>query len=215
MALLSNSFDHVRQALELLYYISGIVIAIAAIRGLRQLTITRDISRENAKREAYKLAADECRHFAQDIVPLGTTLHNHINEKNIQSFAHPSFVVTRGEIEKHNFNLMILQKEIPIITLDLITYLNAMEAFAIFFASGVAAEEIGYRETGTSFCSAVERYMPAVWAMRQVNVRYESTVRLYEIWHARQEAEKISKQMKALEEAAKRLPKETIKPIGT
>jgi hypothetical protein len=49
MAVPSNWFVYVRQDLELLYYLSGIVIAIAAVRGLSQLTITREIARVNAK----------------------------------------------------------------------------------------------------------------------------------------------------------------------
>lgn len=208
-------FGYVRQALEVLYYLSGIVIAIAAVRGLRQLTITRQVARENAKREAYKLAGDECRHFAHEVVPLQFALEKLIREKNIQSFTNRNFVVEKGEIKTHNFDLGLFQKELPIFSESLATFLNELEAFAIFFASGVAAEEIGYRETSTAFCHAVERYMPAIFTMRLVNVRYESTVKLYEIWHGRQLAENISSQMKKLEDAAKQLPKETIKPIGT
>lgn len=215
MASFGNWFGYVRQILELLYYLSGVAIAVAAFWGLRQLTITKRIARLNAMREAYKLAADECRHFAQEVVPLETSLVKQIKEKNLQSFANRHFVVEQGEIKKHNFDLTLLQKEIPGISHELIAYLNAMEAFAIFFASGVAAEEIGYRETGTAFCNAVERYIPAIFLTRLVNIRFESIIKLYEIWHGRQAAEKISTQMKALDAAAKLLPKETIRPIGT
>jgi hypothetical protein len=215
MAVPSNWFVYVRQALELLYYLSGIVIAIAAIRGLSQLTITREIARVNAKREAYKLAADECRNFAAVVVPLQGTFDAHMQGKNLQSLLNPHFVIENGEIANHNFNLALLNSEYPIMGYPLVSFLNAIEAFAIFFASGVATEEIGYRETGTSFCSYVERLMPAIFMMRSINVRYESTIKLYEIWHGRQEREKISAQMRELESAAKRLPNERIKPIGT
>jgi hypothetical protein len=214
MASPSDWFGYVRQALELLYYLSGIAIAVAAFWGLKQLTITRQIARVNAKRESYKLAADECRHFAKDVVPLRPALEKQIKEKNIQSFANRHFAVEQGEITKHDFDLALLRKEMPEIANELVAYLNAAEAFAIFFASGVAAEEIGYRETGTAFCDATARYMPAIFFMRSINIRFESVVKLFEIWHGRQEAEKISKQMKALEDAAKHLPKETIKPIS-
>jgi hypothetical protein len=57
--------------------------------------------------------------------------------------------------------------------------------------------------------------MPAIFFFRSFNVRYESVGKLFEIWHGRQEAEKISKQLKTLKDAAKHLTKETIKPIGT
>jgi hypothetical protein len=210
-----NWFGNVRQVLEVLYYLSGIAIAVAAFWGLKQLSISKKIARENATREAYKLAADNCRYFAKEVVPLQTLVVKLIKERSLQSFASPHFVAEQAEIKGQNFDLTLLQREFLSVGDEIIAFLNPMEAFAIFFASGVAAEEIGYRKTGTSFCGAVERYMPAIFLARLANVRYESIVKLYEIRHGRQLGEKISTQMKALEDAASRLPKETIKPIGT
>lgn len=215
MALFGRWFGYAQQVLELLYYLSGVAIAVAAFWGLRQLTISKRIARENATREAYKLAADNCRYFAREVVPLHGLLAKLIKEKSLQSFEKRHFLLERGEIKNHNFDLAQLQKELPIMSEELISYLNAMEAFAIFFASGVAAEEIGYRETGTTFCNAVEYFMPALFATRLINVRFESIFKLFEIWRDRQKAEKISTQMKALENDAKHLSRETIKPIGT
>jgi hypothetical protein len=208
-------FGYARSVLELLYYLSGIVIAVAASWALKQLTISKQIARENAKREAYKLAADECRHFAKEVVPLKATLTNSVRAKNVRSFANRTFTIEKGEITTHNFDRALLSKELPQISDELTAYLNALEAFAIFFASGVAAEEIGYRETGTAFCAGAQEFMPAIFMARSWDVRYESVVRLYEMWSGRQQSEKISTQMKALENAAKRLPKEGIKAIGT
>src|SRR5580700_3378773 len=79
-------FGYARSVLELLYYLSGIAIAVAAFWGLKQLTISKQIARENAKREAYKLAADECRYYAKEIVPLKAALRDSITSKNLRSF---------------------------------------------------------------------------------------------------------------------------------
>jgi hypothetical protein len=212
---LSTWFGYARNVLELLYYVSGIAVAVGVFWGLKQLTISKQIARENAKREAYKLAAEECRYYATEIVPLMATLKNSITSKKLRSFVNRAFSVENGEITTHNFDLTLLHIELPHISSEIVAYLNAMEAFAIFFTSGVAAEEIGYRETGTAFCGGAQEFMPAIFIMRLVNVRFESIVRLYEIWNGRQHAEKISTQMKALEKAAKRVHKETIRPIGT
>lgn len=48
--------------------ISGVAIAVAVFWGLQQLKISKEIAKLNATREAFRLAADECRHFAQDVV---------------------------------------------------------------------------------------------------------------------------------------------------
>jgi hypothetical protein len=62
-------FATLRDILELLYFVSGIAIAVAAFWGLKQLQISKQIARTNATREAIKLAADQCRHYAETSVP--------------------------------------------------------------------------------------------------------------------------------------------------
>ncbi|MFZ1010299.1 MAG: hypothetical protein WAN65_25905 [Candidatus Sulfotelmatobacter sp.] len=66
-----------RGILELLYFASGIAIAVFAFLGLRQvklgleqLQITKEIARTNAKRESVKFASDQCRYFAETAMPL-------------------------------------------------------------------------------------------------------------------------------------------------
>ncbi|MFZ0859893.1 MAG: hypothetical protein WAN18_04370, partial [Candidatus Sulfotelmatobacter sp.] len=50
-----------------------------------------------------------------------------------------------------------------------VTYLNALEAFAIPFAAGVADEDIGYRETARPFCQGALAYMPVIFQLRATN----------------------------------------------
>ena len=147
-------FGYARSVLEVLYYISGIAIAVAAFWGLRQLTISKQIAKVNAKREAYKLAADECRHFADVVVPARTSLDILVRDKHLQSFTNKTFSVETGEIKNRNFDMGLLTKEIAGFGTEIVACLNALEAFAIFFASGVADEDIGYRETGRAFCES-------------------------------------------------------------
>jgi hypothetical protein len=70
-------FAAVRAVLELLYFASGIAIAVAAFLALEQLKVSKQIAKDNAKiakdnagREAFKLAAHECRIYAQEVLPL-------------------------------------------------------------------------------------------------------------------------------------------------
>ena len=65
--------------------------------------------------------------------------------------------------------------------------------------------------------------MPAIFWLRVNNyARYESTIKLYELWQGRLLAEAIAPHMKALgtavanlEEGVKRMGQDKIKPIGT
>jgi hypothetical protein len=76
-------FSYVRAILEVCYFASGVVLVIVAIRGLKQvkaaaeqvkvasdqLNLTREIATANTKREAAKLAAEQCLYFADELVP--------------------------------------------------------------------------------------------------------------------------------------------------
>ena len=71
--------------------------------------------------------------------------------------------------------------------------------------SGVADEEIGYRETVFSFCNAVQSFMPLIYQLRVTNAgRFESTVKLYEIWNGRLFAKMSRLELKKLQEAVKK-----------
>ena len=89
----------------------------------------------------------------------------------------------------------------------LISFLNSLEGFALFFVSGIAEEKVGYQETATSFCEGVKRYMPVIWLVRSVGVRYESTVN-------RQECEALTKSKESIQAKLKGIKTEDIKTLG-
>jgi len=217
MTLLGNWFCYARQVLELLYYFSGVAIAVAAFWGLRQLTISKQIAKMNAKREAFKLAADECRYYAKEVVPLMTRCASEYNRLGLTFLSiPPQFTIENGEIVKHNFDVKLLDAEVPRILEPLVTYLNAGEAFAIFFTSGVADEDIAFQETALSFCKATIFYMPAYFQMRRTNAaRFESSIKLFDLWNKRLIAKAMSPAIKSMEDFLKAVSNEKIKPIGT
>jgi hypothetical protein len=66
----------VKSFFEFIYFLTGIGILIAAFKAVGQVRIaseqldaTRQFAKENAKREAVRLAGDHCRYFAETVVP--------------------------------------------------------------------------------------------------------------------------------------------------
>ena len=76
-----------RFILELLYFVSGALIAFFAAIGLRQLTIAKENAKMAAKREAFKLAAEQCAHYFADIMPLLDRLDTEIRNKKVELFS--------------------------------------------------------------------------------------------------------------------------------
>lgn len=217
MSYTNGWFAAIRSLLELLYFASGIAIAVAAFWGLKQLRISKQIARTNARREAFKLAADECRFYAKEVVPLANKFATEYKQLGLTCLSGPSqFRIEKGEIVGHSFPVDLLQKEIPKIAESLVECLNAVEAFALFFTSGVADDDLGFQETAISFCKLTAQHMGAYFHMRHINAaRYESTIKLFEIWQKRLQANAASLAMKPLGDLIRTVGKERIRPIGT
>lgn len=205
-----------RPVFETLFFLSGVAVAIIALKGLEQLRIAKETAKTSARREAFKLAADECRNFAERIIPLSQPVADHCKKLNLTSFSNPKFKISGGEIIETTFSAAAILADIAKCADSLMSFLNSMEAFAIFFTSGIADESVAYRETGLEFCRLAAIYMPAIWYLRENNLpRYESTVKLYELWNARKESEALLKTQKSIDQSLKALKKDAIKPIGT
>src|SRR5579863_5683616 len=146
MPQLMHALSTVRPILEAIYFASSVVIAVIAIKGLHQLKLsreqlelTRKLASESNKREAFKLAAEQCRYFGERIVQLGEATREDCSAKNISIFSNVRFKVRDGEIVEHNFAASNkLYAEFSKITGTLVPLLNSLEAFSLFFESELA-----------------------------------------------------------------------------
>jgi hypothetical protein len=226
---------NVRIILELLYFASGIAIAIAAFIGLRQvraateqvkvaseqLSFSREIANTNAKREAAKLAAEQCRYFAEQCVPAFKALLDAYNERKLaflQSRLNPNepqFVIKEGEFVSVNCDAALAIKEFPQIETEMLLYVNGLEYFAMLFAAGVADEDIGYRETALAFCEGLNYSMAALYHLRSQNRgRFDSSIRLFEIWNRRTAARAVAPFMSSMQALIAQANNDKIKIIG-
>jgi len=209
----SGWFAHVRSALELLYFHSGIAIAVAAVKALGQIKLTKDIAEKNARRESLKFAAERCQYYAHTCVALHTTLFDLLKKQG--PLPQPvAFEVAAGEITvKNQQALGIVAAQFGKASMEGTYYLNSLEAFAIPFVAGVADDELGFQETADAFCKAIKELIVPIVAMRRQGAKYESCVRLYEVWSARLEAEKMKEQMKDLQKKIEKTPNTKIRPV--
>lgn len=217
-------FQIVRAILELLYFAAGVVIAVAAIWGLKQLKLTKEIFRTNTRRESLRFAAERCQYFAEQTVPAWTRMYAEYKRLNLTFLTKPSdWKIEDGEIVKHNFDPRLLATEMAALDVSIVNFLNSVEAFAIPFVAGVADEDLGFQETAMAFCQVVRLTVPAFFHQRSVGAgRYESTIKLFALWNkrlvanalvpAKKHMDNLAKQM---EEITKAVEKDRIKPIGT
>src|SRR5713101_853400 len=106
-------FAVARAVLELLYFASGVGILAAACYGLKQLKLTRDIADANSKREAVKLAAVQCRYFAEQAVPALNDMFVEYRKSRLTFLApqqqQPAFVLKEGEFVQAKYDIKVIQ----------------------------------------------------------------------------------------------------------
>jgi hypothetical protein len=217
----------IKSIIEALYCISGIVIAVVAVRGLSQLRIgleqirlTKEIARVDAQREALRFAVERCQYFAEVVVPGGQKFLEAYLAANCTFFQTvPKFRVTEGEIIPEGpVNHTLYDTEATRLVMAVPIFLNAFEAFAIPFVARVADDDLGYQETGTSFCAAVKDWLILFYKMRGTHYSgpYQSTITLYERWTTRRKSDDAAQALKNAEATARKQGKpERVDPLGT
>jgi hypothetical protein len=224
-------FQYLRAVLELLYFLSGIGVVVAvglafkqvraAVGQLRiaseQLSLTKTLAEANNRREAVKLASDLCRYFAEHVVPALTALVQQCRTQGVTFYGlppKPAFALKDGEFTQADFDMKTLAVEIPKVDKEIIEYLNALESFAIPFAAGVAADDIGFQETAHAFCTGVTMCMPAVFfVMTTQGVQFASLRKLYNIWNDRIMAKAMAPAVKQMQQFIEETAKKKIDTI--
>ncbi len=181
-------------AIEFAYYLSGPILAIAAIVGLVQLVITRksvEVSRQaieasrvesmrRAEAERTRLAVDLCIRFQEHVLPLIV-----VADKGLGSDAMP---VPRTGCDP--WSLGSYDDEwspawfAQVKTKKVIEALNAMEAIAIPFVWDTADRAVAQASIAVAFTEAAYRYAFAIAAIRarKTPESFPAVRQLCELW---------------------------------
>jgi hypothetical protein len=170
-----------------------------------------------SKREALAMALDQCKRFAETIVP-------HFD--NIQTILKPHGDYAPSGLVDANFPMIapnldprgsVIWDDQPI-RVQIIQALNELESFAMYFASDLADEEAAFPPTAQTMCSLCERYRFFIGAFRPIEgvKLYQNLVKLYGIWRPRLEHTALEEQVKLLDQKKRQLPRDQRgKPLGT
>lgn len=208
-------WDAIIKFIELLYYIAaGPVLVTAAIIGLKQISVTRESSRTSFKRDAYKIAAEQCNCYANKILPLYADLKKCIETNDIKFFK--KFDV---HVDAEGFgiklNEQVSQKDLDKINVsNFFDLFNFLEGFSMYFVSGVATKEIGYMTTGKSFCNIVKEFLPLLFYEIRKGY-YPNIATLFMLWNNRNESEKLKKEKDEIEKQLGEIQKININSVKT
>jgi hypothetical protein len=203
------------KTLEGLNYLSTMGLLVVAIIGLKQLRISKQLSRVAARRDAFRLANEQVKYFLESIIPLINDLNRLINDKNVTFFKVSTFEMEEGAVKvKLTQGNKAAMSELVQIVDPLLGTLNALEAFSTYFTSKIADERIAFQAVGKTYCRSVTTYMPALILLGE-GEHYKNIVELYRIWQERFDQQVLSNEKDKIEKKLEKIKDQNIVPIGT
>ncbi|MGV0967280.1 hypothetical protein [Empedobacter falsenii] len=129
--------EDIKNILEVIYFLTGPFLVIIALYGLKQIRLasvqireTRESRRISSQREAYQIAAEQCKYYLETIIPLVNNLDKIIKEKNLEYFSKTEITINSDEINiKPYLDDGALDKVFDECLEELLNTINLIEGF--------------------------------------------------------------------------------------
>jgi hypothetical protein len=182
-----------------------------------QLEVSRADIVLRSRREAIAVALEQCKRFAEAIVPHVDNINKEMMAKNYQmpTNVDPDFPLLAKEVDPIGVHIFFNEKDL---SARIVQTLNELESFAMYFASDLADENVAFTPTALTFCQTCEYYRLFIGIYRQPDKMklYQNLVKLYGMWKPRLERTVLEEQSKLLEAKKQKLPAEKKgTPLGT
>lgn len=205
-----------RNILEILYFLSSPLLFIIAFIGLQQLKISKENNKINAKRDAFKLSAERCNYFLNNVIPMADLIDNLIVEESINGFGSTKIIINENHYELHNKPNFKQMDDIMKIMNKITPLLNSLEAFSLFFTSNIADERVAFSSIGQAYCSTVEVLLPLICLVSEGGkLGFNNVIKLYIEWNSRIEKEEALIQKIKAEKKLKQNSVFSFKSLGT
>ena len=191
--------------------ISDIVVAIAALIALQQITVLKKDIRLRNQRAAAEKAIEAVSSYAK-FADLTEAFFRDLKAADVSTY--------KGSVSDFGPDSIpadwkpMLEKRVKI--WSWVPAVNAMDTVAASFVFGVADESIGFSMIGRSFCANVGHFydLMALHRSDAVQPHFQAIVRLYKMWSERLSKEQLRLARTSLDTQIAKLPNQKITPIG-
>jgi len=200
-----------RPYLEMIYFLSGLVIAVAAVIALRQLRLMKlDLlgrSERAAKEKAIEAAFEYTKTLERIAVQLGDLPQGvpHYYKGAVGDFTANSIPTDlREAANKRHLSGKVWRS------------LDALDGIAAMFVTGVADEQTAFPIFGGAFCGTVAGQYDVICLATASKsfAPYASLIELYQIWSRRLSKMDLAKAREALEKEMSAIPDKEIPPLS-
>lgn len=199
--------------LEMANWAAGVLVALFAGLSLRQLTILKTDIRIRNERSAKEKALEGAKLWAEAQEGFRPFL------ANCQAAGLPTYY--DGPKSDFLFDTLPADRKSTADAKEKVQGwakpINAIDALAALYTTGVADEETGFNIFGRDFCECVGAVYDVIAANRKnpIEPRYRNTVVLYNIWSARIEALAVTDEIEKKKELLRGIKQSKVKPIGS
>lgn len=221
----------VKNILEALYYVAGIILVIGIIIGYQQLALVKEqitLLKNEAKqakldfqvsnqRASIGKSIEYLNWFAVDFIPQMDDYLRELKGKDILKFKdlHGKKFVFDQELSSTDTTVrqsIALKNSAGISSLA-----NQLEFFSAAMTSGLADEDLAFNPLASVFCDFVEGGYDFYCQIRDGGneIKYTKTIELYEMWSQRKKKMEFDKQQQELDEKKSKVKDTRIKYIGS
>jgi len=204
----NNFFKGLKYIVEVLSYLTAPVILYLAYRGLEQIKLAKKESKLNSKREAFKVSAEQCKDYQERIIPLQNKLFDKEATKNVRFFKDSKVEITNKKIK-----IEFAEDDSELIIDECLLVINSMEAFSLFFISGLGNEKMAFETIGETYVFTVESLLPFLMRYGN-NKRFRNILALFSVWYQRREKRILELEKKSLDEKLEKTKTVGIKHLG-
>lgn len=184
------------------YTVATFALVIAALRGLRSLSLAKADILTRSKRESRQCAITRCEQMAEEIISRNSGLIVRLAAASVPVFVKSaSDVAFDPDSEAHLAEARAWLQGLPLdIHTDCITHLNRLEAWAMYFTHGVADHEIAFGPCAPVYCSMIVHYYAVLLVRRagQSSGKFPNAVQLFKSWREALELQKSGVKMDEL-----------------
>jgi hypothetical protein len=205
-----NSADF-KDLLEKVSFASTVILAVAAVCGLRQLTLfKKDILLRNTR-----AAKERAIQFAERYVEYSDLTVEYLKER--EKIGLKPYKGPIGDFLKTSIPDKLMPDSVKRFGIQShLGPMNLLEIIAASFTTGVADEETGFKIIGDSFCANVEfNYdLIAIWRKEPTDTAWSNIIELYRIWSPRITRIALDQKRQEIELQMQSLPNKKITSIG-
>lgn len=202
-------------------YIAQIFSSLSVIIIAVQVYISLKDIRIKSKREATFISMQQAEKYAKEVIPEAQRINELFKSGGCPLKRNK---VLEGEDFKQELKnpkgmiqaISFFGKDDKLF-LDTQNLLNSLEAFSMFFTSGIGSESVVFLSLGNSFCSVVEMFSFAISSsinLSSDHKSYPELMCLYRIWSKRIEKDKLVREGRDIFAKISNMKDEEINPIG-